>query len=107
MRKVSITPEAVRLVERTAAWFETEQGPGFVPVIMWVASSTADPRMVPHLGLGFERREAVDRSRIMQCEGEDVEIFQYAPDELFQPEGRKHVDVRSDALVIVDTPAGP
>lgn len=102
MKKVTITARAVRHVEECATWFETQQGPGFVPLIMWQLTRTSDPHFVPRPIVGFERRDIVDRSRVMECEGKDVEIFLYAPDELFGPDGKKFVDLRDDALVIVD-----
>jgi hypothetical protein len=36
----------------------------------------------------------------MECEGKDVEIFQYVPDELFGEEAQKFVDVRNGRLVL-------
>src|SRR5262245_25886958 len=83
MRKTNITASAVAFINEVATWFETQQGPGYVPVITWVMMITGEPDFVPHLGLAFEKPDVVDRSRVMQCNGEDVEIFQYVPEELF------------------------
>lgn len=102
MKKIAITPRAVRYVEECAKYFETQQGPGFVPLIMWQLSRTSVPDLVPGPIIGFERRAIVDRSRVMECEGKDVEIFLYAPDELFRPDGRKFIDLRDDELVLAD-----
>jgi hypothetical protein len=99
MNKVTITTRAVSLVEEYANQFETEHGPGYVPVIVWVMG---DRSSIPQFALCFERRDVVDLSRIMECEGRDVEIFQYAPDGLFEKDGRKIVDLRDDKFVIVD-----
>jgi hypothetical protein len=102
MKKVVITARAASLIEEWAKWFETQQGPGFVPVIMWQVTDSSNPNFVPQLGLGFERRDVVDRSRVMECEGREIEIYQYAPDELFGTGGQKLIDLRDNKLVIVD-----
>ena len=102
MKKVRITARAVSLVERYANWLESESGPGFVPVIMWQVTDSSNPHFVAQLTVGFERHDVVDRTRVMECEGKEVEIFQYAPDELFEMDGQKFVDVKDDMLVIVD-----
>ncbi|SRR6266511_3030613 len=102
MKKITITARAVRFVEECANWFETQQGPGFVPLIMWQLTNSSNPHFVPRPIVGFERRDVVDRSRVMECEGRDVEIFLYAPDELFGTHGDKFVDLRDNELVIVD-----
>jgi len=36
----------------------------------------------------------------MECDGKDVEIFQYVPDELLGEDGLKFVDVRNNRLVL-------
>lgn len=102
MKKVTITARAVSLIQEHARRFETEQGPGYVPVIEWQSGASSYPHFVPQFALCFEKRDVVDRSRAMKCDGRDVEIFQYAPDELFGTDGRKFVDVKDDMLVIVD-----
>ena len=102
MKKVAITARAKRFVEEWAKWFEMEQGAGFVPLIMWQVTDSSNRDFVPQLTLGFERREIVDPSRAMACEGPEVEIYQYAPDDLFGTDGHKGVDVRDDTLVIID-----
>lgn len=102
MKKVTITARAASFVEELAQWFETQQGSGYVPLIMWQVADSSNPHFVSQLTVGFERRDVVDRSRVMECDGRDVEIFQYAPDELFGTDGRKFVDVKDDMLVIVD-----
>jgi hypothetical protein len=60
------------------------------------------PDFVPHLGLAFEKPDVVDRARVMQCEGEDVEIFQYVPDGLFGEHAQKFVDLRDNKLILVE-----
>lgn len=102
MKKVTITARAVSFVEQYAKWFETEQGPGYVPVIVWQVGNTSIPHFVPQLTLAFGKRDAVDRSRVMECDGRDVEIFQEVPDDMFGTDGQKFVDMRDDMLVIVD-----
>ena len=101
MKKIKITARAVSFVNEKAKWFETQQGPGYVPLIMWQMGASGNPNFIPQLGLGFEKRDVVDRSRIMECDGKDVEIFQYAPDELFGGDAQKFVDVRNNRLVLV------
>lgn len=103
MKRVTITARAARFVGEYMKWFETQQGPGFVPLIMWQVGDSSNPQFVPQLTVGFERRDVVDRSRIMECDGKDIEIFQYAPDELFGTDGQKVVDLTDNMLVIVDT----
>jgi hypothetical protein len=100
MKKIRITARAASLVGEWAKWFETQQGPGYVPVITWTVKDSGNPNLVPYLGLAFEKPDVVDRSRIMECEGKDVEIFQYVPDALFEEDGPKHVDVRNNRLVL-------
>lgn len=102
MKKVRITTRAVSLVEECAKWFETQQGPGYVPVIVWQTGDTSNPSFVPQLTLAFGKRDAVDRSRIMECDGRDVEIFQDVPDDMFGTDGQKFIDVKDSILVIVD-----
>ena len=102
MKKVTITARAVRHVDECAKWFETQQGPGFVPLIMWQLTDSSNPHFVPRPIVGFERRDIVDRSRVMECEGRDVEIFLYAPDGLFGTHRKQVVDLRDNTLVIVD-----
>lgn len=101
MKKVTITARAVSLVEEYAKRFETEQGPGYVPVIEWQKGDSSYPHFVPQFALCFEKRDLVDPSRTMECDGKAVAIYQYAPDELFGPDGRKFVDVKDGMLVIV------
>jgi hypothetical protein len=103
MKRVTITARAARFVGEYMKWFETQQGTGFVPLIMWQVGDSSNPQFVPQLTVGFERRDVVDRSRIMECDGKDIEIFQYAPDELFGTDGQKVVDLTDNMLVIVDT----
>jgi hypothetical protein len=100
MKKARITARAASFVNEWAKWAEIQIGPGFVPLIMWQAGDSGNPKFVPQLTLGFERRDAVDRSRVMECEGKEVEIYQYAPDELFGEEAQKFVDVRNNRLVL-------
>ena len=69
---------------------------------MWQSGDSSNPHFIPQLTVGFERRDVVDRSRVMECDGRDIEIFQYAPDELFGTDGQKFVDVRDGMLVIVE-----
>jgi hypothetical protein len=64
------------------------------------AGDSGIPNFIPNLGLAFEKPDVVDRSRIMECEGKDVEIFQYVPDELLEEDGSKYVDVRNNRLVL-------
>jgi len=67
---------------------------------MWHAKTSGIPNFIPNLGLAFEKPDVVDRSRIMECEGKDVEIFQYVPDELLEEDGPKFIDVRNNRLVL-------
>jgi hypothetical protein len=64
--------------------------------------NTLNPHFVPQLTLAFGKRDVVDRSRVMECDGRDVEIFQDVPDDMFGTDGQKFVDVRDNMLVIVD-----
>ena len=100
MKKIRITASAAAFVNDKAKWAEMQIGPGFVPVITWIMKNSAYPNFIPQLGVAFEKPDVVDRSRIMECEGKDVEIFQYVPDELFGEEAQKFVDVRNDRLVL-------
>jgi hypothetical protein len=100
MKKIRITARAAAFVNEKAKWAETQIGPGFVPVITWVMKNSEYPNFIPQLGLAFEKPDIVDRSRIMECEGKDVEIFQYVPDELFGEDAHRFVDVRSNRLVL-------
>lgn len=102
MKKVAITARAASFVEEWAKWFESERGPGYVPAIVWQVTNSSTPNFVPQLTVGFEKREAIDRSRVMDCEGKEVEIYLYVADELFGVDGRKIVDLRDNTLVIVD-----
>jgi hypothetical protein len=101
MEKIRITAPAAAFVNQKTKWAETQIGPGFVPVITWVLGESASPHFIPNLGLAFEKPDVVDRSRIMECEGKDVEIFQYVPDELLEEDGPKYIDVRNNRLVFV------
>jgi hypothetical protein len=69
-------------------------------VITWVLGESGSPKFIPNLGLALEKPDVVDRSRVMECDGRDVEIFQYVPDELFEEDGPKYVDVRNNRLVL-------
>jgi hypothetical protein len=100
MRKTRITAQASAFVNEKTKWAETQIGPGFVPVITWTTGESGNPNFIPNLGLAFEKTDVVDRSRIMECEGNDVEIFQYVPDELLEEDGPKYVDVRNNRLVL-------
>ncbi|MFZ5784308.1 MAG: hypothetical protein ACOY4R_29280 [Pseudomonadota bacterium] len=100
-----LTRRALTLVEGWARWFETRQGPGHVPVIMWQVTDSSNPDFIPQLTVGFEKRDVVDRSRVMECDGRPVEVYQYGPDELFAPDNRKRVDARDGGLVIADDDA--
>ena len=84
MEKIRITARAASFVDKKTKWAETQIGPGFVPVITWIVKDSGRPNLVPKLGLAFERPDVVDRSRAMECDGKDVEIFQYVPDELLE-----------------------
>lgn len=102
MKKVMITARAVSLVEECARWFEAKQGPGYMPVIVWQVGDTSDPSFVPQLTLAFGKRDTVDRSRIMECDGRDVEIFLDVPEDMFGTDGQKFVDLRDNMLVIIN-----
>jgi RHS repeat-associated protein len=104
MRKINITVEAVSLVEEWARWAETQIGPGFVPVVVWKVDDSGIENFVPELTLGFVEHDAVDRSRVMECEGKVVEIFQYVPDELFGKHVQKFIDVRDRKLILAEKP---
>jgi hypothetical protein len=67
MKKVAITARAASFVEEWAKWFETEKGLGYVPAIVRQVTDSSNPDFVPQLTLGFEKREAIDRSRVMEC----------------------------------------
>ena len=101
MKKTRITSRAASIVNEKAKWAETQIGPGYVPVITWTMGESGNPNFIPNLGLSFEKSDVVDRSRIMECDGNDVEIFQYVPDELLEEDGPKHIDVRNNRLVFV------
>jgi hypothetical protein len=100
MKKIRITAAAAAFVREKAKWAETQIGPGFVPVITWVMGDSEYPNFIPQLGLALEKPDVVDRSRLMECEGKDVEIFQYVPDELFGEDAQRFVDLRDDRLVL-------
>jgi hypothetical protein len=100
MKKIRITARAASFLSAWAKSYEPQIGPGYVPVITWTVKDSANPNLVPYLGLAFEKPDVVDRSRIMECEGKDVEIFQYVPDELLEEAGPKYIDVRNNRLVL-------
>jgi hypothetical protein len=104
MKKVRITAQAVSFVRAMTKWAEAQIGPGYVPVIGPVLSESGDENFLPYLGMGFEKADVVDRSRIMECDGNDLEIFLYLPDELFGEDARKFVDVRDNRLIIAGEP---
>jgi hypothetical protein len=81
MKKIRITARAASFLVEWAKSYETQTGPGYVPVITWTVKDSGNPNLIPYLGLAFEKSDVVDRSRIMECDGKDVEIFQYVPDE--------------------------
>jgi hypothetical protein len=101
MRKTRITARAARLVTEAAKRFEPQIGPGYVPVIDWVLGESDNPNFIPNLGLALEKADVVDRSRVMECDGKDIEIFQYVPDHLLEEDGPKCIDVRNNRLVFV------
>ena len=101
MKKTRITARAARFVNAKAKSAETQIGPGYVPVIDWVLGESGNPNFIPNLGVALEKSDVVDRSRIMECDGKDVEIFQYVPDELLKEDGPKYIDVRNNRLVFV------
>lgn len=100
MKKVKITARAVGFVGEWVKRYEAQEGPGYVPVIMWQTGASGIANFIPNLCLGFEKRDVVDRSRAMECDGREVEVYQYAPDELFEKDGQKLVDVRNNRLVL-------
>ena len=102
MKKVMISARAVSVIEEYATRFETEQGPGFVPVIVWQVPDGLYPHFVPQFALCFEKRDLVDPARAMECDGREVEIFRDGPDEPFGTDGQKFVDLRDNMFVIVD-----
>jgi hypothetical protein len=101
MKKIRITARAACFLNAWAQSYETQLGPGYVPVITWTVKESGNPNLIPYLSLAFEKSDVVDRSRIMECEGKDVEIFQYVPDELLEEDGPKYIDVRNNRLVFV------
>ena len=101
MKKTRITARAANFVNAKAKWAATQIGPGYVPVIDWVLSESGNPNFIPNLGVALEKSDVVDRSRVMECDGEDVEIFQYVPDDLLEEDGPKYIDVRNNRLVFV------
>jgi|SRR6185312_1183747 len=102
MKKVRITVPAASLVRERARWFEAQMGPGFAPVIMWQVDHSGTTNFVPRPALGFEKLDVVDRSRAMECEGKEVDIYQYVPDELFGENAQKFIDRNDDGLVLAD-----
>ena len=100
--KVAITARAVSLIEEYAKRLEAEQGPGYIAVLIWQKGHHLLPHLVPQFVLGFEKRDLVDASRVTECDGREVAIFQYAPDDLYGADGQKVVDLRDDMFVIVD-----
>jgi hypothetical protein len=98
MKKTRITARAARFVNALAKSFEPQIGPGYAPVITWTLGESGNPNFIPHLGLALEKSDVVDRSRVMECEGKDVEIFQYVPDELLEEDSPKYIDVRATGL---------
>jgi hypothetical protein len=101
MKKVTITARAVSLIKEYAKRLEAEQGPGYVAVLEWQEGDSAHPHFVPQFAVCFEKRDLVDPSRVMECGGKDVEIFQYAPDDLYGADGQKFVDLKDNMFVIV------
>jgi hypothetical protein len=71
---------------------------------MWQVDDSARSEFTPQLTLGFEKREVVDRSRAMECEGREVEIYQYVPDELFREGSQRIVDRKNDHLILIEEP---
>lgn len=106
MKKVTITARAVSLIEEYAKQLEAEQGPGYVAVLEWQKEDPSYPHFVPQFALCFEKRDLVDPSRAMECDGRDVEVFQYGPDDLFEMDGQRFVDLRDNKFVIVDANEG-
>jgi hypothetical protein len=101
LKKTRITARAASFVNAIAKWAETQTGPGYVPVIQWTLGESGNPNFIPNLGLAFEKSDVVDRSRVVECDGKDVEIFQYVPDQLLAEDGPKFIDVRNNRLVFV------
>jgi len=101
MKKTRITARAARFVNALVKRFEPETGPGYVPVISWQLGESANPSFIPNLGVALEKSDVVNRSRVMECDGKDVEIFQYVPDHLLEEDGPKYIDVRNNRLVFV------
>src|SRR5262245_23090383 len=104
--KVTITARAVSLIEEYTKRLEAEQGPGYVAVLVWQKGHRLLPHFVPQFALCFEKRDLVDASRVMECDGRDVAIFQYAPDDLYGTDGQKVVDLRDGMFVIIDRSEG-
>ena len=100
MKKTRITARAARYVNALAKRFEPETGPGYVPVISWTLGESGNPNFIPNLGVALEKSDVVNRSRVMECDGKDVEIFQYVPDHLLEEDGPKYIDVRNNRLVL-------
>jgi len=100
MKKTRITARAARFVNAQVKSVEAQTGPGYVPIVDWVLGETGNPNFIPNLGLALEKPDVVDRSRVMECDGKDVEIFQYVPDHLLQEDGPKYIDVRNNRLVL-------
>ena len=63
-------------------------------------------QIYPNLGLALEKPDVVDRSRVMECDGKDVGIFQYVPDHLLEEDGPKYIDLRNNRLVLVRESSG-
>ena len=106
MKKTRITARAASFVTETAKRVETQTGPGYVPVITWILGESGIANFIPNLGLALEKPDVVDRSRVMECDGKDVEIFQYVPDHLLEEDGPKYIDLRNNRLVLVRESSG-
>ena len=104
MRRPRISARAVSYVRAKTEWAEAQIGPGYVPVIQLVIDERENPNLIPSLLLGFEKADVVDRSRVAECDGKNVEIFLYVPDESFGEDGRKYIDVRNNWLVFAEDP---
>src|SRR5262245_685911 len=100
MKKTRITARAARFVNAKVKWAETQIGPGYVPVISWTMGESGNPDFIPNLGVSLVKADVVDRSRVMECDGKDVEIFQSLSDALLAEDGPKYIDVRNDRLVL-------
>jgi hypothetical protein len=102
--KLRITRRAATFVESRRKWAEPQTGPGYVPVIQLVVvdETEQNPDGIETLILGLEKADVVIRSRVMECDGEKVEIFLYAPDELLGEDGRKSIDVSNGTLVVAE-----